>query len=169
MRGLILFLPVWLLAGSVALAQLPPPGAVAPPPGMPSAAMPGNAPVLSEPMSQGAANVDTQDQPYPQAAPALPAPPIGNNARPEDYLQMAAAALQAGDTGEAQQSLEMAQTRLLDRSVPYGETDRPSRNPAVDRISQALQALAAGDQARCMQLIQMAMADAQRTAPPAAR
>jgi hypothetical protein len=32
-----------------------------------------------------------------------------------------------------QQSLEMAQTRLLDRSVPMGQTNNPSDNPAFRR------------------------------------
>jgi hypothetical protein len=67
--------------------------------------------------------------------------------------------LASGRTGEAQQSLEMAQTRLLDRSVPYGQTNTPAQDPAVQRISQALQALGAGERATCMNLIQSAMAD----------
>ena len=68
-------------------------------------------------------------------------------------------------TGEAQQSLEMAQTRLLDRSTPQFQTSDPSNNPAVSQISQALKALAHGDRAQTMQLIQstipMATASAQ--------
>ncbi len=51
----------------------------------------------------------------------------------------------------------MAQTRLLDRSVPMGQTNNPSDNPAVTQISQALQALAARDRAQAMQLIQSAI------------
>ena len=39
-------------------------------------------------------------------------------------------ALQAGRTGEAQQSLEMAQTRLLDRSVPRR---RPTTRATIPR------------------------------------
>ncbi len=73
------------------------------------------------------------------------------------YLRAAQSALQAGRTGEAQQSLEMAQTRLLDRSVPMGQTNNPSDNPAVSQMSQALKALAAGDRAQTMQLIQSAI------------
>ena len=59
-----------------------------------------------------------------------------------DYLRAAQSALQAGRTGETQQALEMAQTRLLDRSVPQAQTNNPSDNPAVTQVSQALKALA---------------------------
>ena len=68
--------------------------------------------------------------------------------------------MQAGRTGEAQQSLEMAQTRLLDRSTPQFQTSDPSDNPAVTQISQALKALAAGDRAQTMQLIDAAISSA---------
>jgi len=54
----------------------------------------------------------------------------------------------------------MAETRLLDRSTPLFQTNTPSANPAVSQISQALQALAAGDQARCMSLIEAAIPNA---------
>lgn len=114
---------------------------------------------MSMPMSDKASNIDTQDRA--SVAPNLPSPPIGENAPPADYLRAAQASLAAGRTGEAQQSLEMAQTRLLDRSVPYGQTNTPNSNPAVERISKALQALAAGDRAQCMQLIQAAIPEAQ--------
>jgi hypothetical protein len=51
----------------------------------------------------------------------------------------------------------MAQTRLLDRSVPMGQTNNPSDNPAVTQVSQALRALAVGDRAQAMQMIQSAI------------
>jgi hypothetical protein len=116
---------------------------------------------MSMPLSNRASNIDTQDQYYGRVAPNLPSPPLGDNAPPVDYLRAAQASLAAGRTGEAQQSLEMAQTRLLDRSVPYGQVNTPDGNPAVGQISQALQALAAGDRARCMQLIDAAIPAAQ--------
>lgn len=94
--------------------------------------------------------------------PGLP-PPVGTPGdRPSDYLRRAQDALAAGRAGEAQQSLEMAQTRLLDRSVPLGQTNHPSNNPTVGQISQALQALSARDRPGCMQLIQAALATASR-------
>ena len=44
-------------------------------------------------------------------------------------------------TGLAQQSLEMAESRLLDRSVPMGRADVPDRAPAVAAIDSALRDL----------------------------
>ena len=86
-------------------------------------------------------------------APNLPSPALGPDASPADFLRAAEYSLRAGRTGEAQQALEMAQTRLLDRSVPQGQTNNPSANPAVAQISQALHALAAGQSAQAIQLI----------------
>ena len=119
---------------------------------------------MSTPMGTHASNIDQSDTRSP-IAPNLPSPMVGPNANAVDYLRAAQASLAAGHTGEAQQSLEMAQTRLLDRSVPQAQTSNPSSNPAVSQISQALKALAAGDRAQTMQLIQstipMATASAQ--------
>jgi hypothetical protein len=89
----------------------------------------------------------------PEVAPNLPSPPVGENASPRAYLMAARNSLATGRAGEAQQSLEMAQTRLLDRSVPLFQTNVPDRNPAVEQISAALQALGAGDRGRAMQII----------------
>lgn len=111
---------------------------------------------MSLPMGTRASNIDPSDT-RSMIAPNLPSPAIGPNASAVDYLRAAQSALQAGRTGEAQQSLEMAQTRLLDRSVPMGQTNNPTDNPAVIQISQALKALAAGDRAQTMQLIQSAI------------
>ena len=85
---------------------------------------------MSMPMGSSASNIDAQDT-RSQIAPNLPSPQLGPNASPVDYLRAAQSALAAGQTGEAQQALEEAQTRLLDRSVAYGQTNNPSDNPAV--------------------------------------
>lgn len=90
----------------------------------------------------------------------LPSPNLTQGDRPSDYLRAAQGALAAGRSGEAQQALEMAQTRMLDRSVPLGQTNNPSDSPTVRQISQALQALAAGDRASSMQAIQAAIGSA---------
>ena len=88
---------------------------------------------------------------------ALPAPALPENSPPSAYLRAAQGALAAGRTGEAQEALEQAQTRLLDRSVPLGQTHTLSDNPAVSQIDQALRALAAHDRATCMHWIETAM------------
>jgi len=118
---------------------------------------------MSLPMGNSASNIDQQDT-RSAIAPNLPSPQLGPNASPADYLRAAQSALSAGQTGEAQQALEEAETRLLDRSVPYRQTNNPSDNPDVAQITQALHALAAGDRARSMQLIQSAIPIAQAMA-----
>lgn len=162
MRSLTLSMTVLAgLAGAPAFAQTAIP--VTPqgvPPGANPAtgARPGNeiGTGMSMPMSNKASNIDQADT-RSTIAPNLPSPPVGDNANAADYLRAAQSALRAGRTGEAQQSLEMAQTRLLDRSTPQFQTGNPSNNPAVGQISHALKALAAGDRAQCMQLIQAAI------------
>jgi hypothetical protein len=111
---------------------------------------------MSMPMGTHASNIDQADTRSP-IAPNLPTPAVGTNANAVDYLRAAQSSLQGGRTGEAQQSLEMAQTRLLDRSVAMGQTNNPSDNPAVTQISQALKSLAAHDSAGAMQAIQAAI------------
>ena len=111
---------------------------------------------MSLPMGTQASNIDQRDT-RSTIAPNLPSPAVGGNASAADYLRAAQSALQSGRTGEAQQAMEMAQTRLLDRSVPQQQTNNPSDNPAISQISQALKALAAGDRAQSMQLIQSAI------------
>jgi hypothetical protein len=111
---------------------------------------------MSVPMGTHASNINQADTRSP-IAPNLPSPAIGSSANAVDYLRAAQASLRAGRTGEAQQSLEMAQTRLLDRSVPMARTNNPSDNPAVSQISQALRALASGDRQQTMDLIQSAI------------
>jgi len=111
---------------------------------------------MSMPMGTRASNIDANNT-RSTIAPNLPSPGIGPSANAVDYLRAAQSALQAGRTGEAQQSLEMAQTRLLDRSVPMGQTNNPSDNPAVTQVSQALKALAARDRMQTTQLIQSAI------------
>jgi hypothetical protein len=92
--------------------------------------------------------------------PPLPSPNLPEDAKPSDALRAAQGALATGRLGEAEEALEMAQTRILDRSVPLGATNNPSDNPTVGQIAQARQALAAHDRAGCMQLIQAALASA---------
>ena len=120
----------------------------------PSTVRPGHAPGegVSYPLSDRASNIGPADT-RSTIAPTLPTPALAPGAGPVQYLQAARASLAAGRTGEAQQSLEMAQTRLLDRSVPYNAVNAPSANPAVSQISEALRALGAGDRMRAMQII----------------
>lgn len=130
------------------------PSATGPVPG----ARPGNevGTGMSMPLGNRASNIDPNDT-RSAIAPNLPSPPLGPDASATDYLRAAEYSLRAGRTGEAQQALEMAQTRLLDRSVPQGQTEDPSASPAVTQIDQALHALAAGQRGQAMQLIDAAL------------
>jgi len=148
--------------GTPVPSNVPPTTAVPPGANPQTGARPGNeiGTGMSMPMSSGASNINGQDT-RSEIAPNLPSPNVGANASPVDYLRAAQSALAAGRTGEAQEALEQAQTRLLDRSVPYGQTNSPSANPAIAQITQALHALAAGDRAQCLQLIEGAIPQAQ--------
>jgi hypothetical protein len=115
--------------------------------------------LADNPTSTSPSNITTQDM-QSTVAPALPSPDVQDGTKPSSILRAAEGALAAGRTGEAQEALEMAQTRLLDRSVALGQTNNPSANPAVGEISRALQALAAQDRMTCIQLIQTAIESA---------
>ncbi len=110
----------------------------------------------AQPSTAGTANIGPADT-RSEVAPALPAPTLEMNAPPSAFLRYAQAAMIAGRMGQAQESLEMAQTRLLDRSVPLFQTNNPSQNPAVREISLALQALSTGDREAAIRHIQTAM------------
>ncbi len=141
-------------AASAARAQGLPPGA-----STDTGARPGNeiGTGASLPLSDRASNIGPDDT-RSSIAPNLPSPPVGEDAPVQAYLQAARFALIAGRTGEAQQALEMAQTRALDRSVPLFQTSAPSRNPLVDKIGQARAALGARDRGRAVQIIDEALA-----------
>lgn len=160
---------LFCLAGSTAWAQpvvpLTPLGV---PPGAnpETGARPGNeiGTGASLPMSDQPGNI-TPENTRSVIAPNLPSPPIGENATPRDYLVAARSALLAGRNGEAQQALEMAETRALDRSVPLFQTTAPIKDPLVEEIEAALHALAGGDRARAVQIIEAALPHADRPAP----
>ena len=121
------------LASGAALAQtgvpLTPQGV---PPGADPAtgARPGNdiGTGMSMPMGTTASNIGPSNTNSP-IAPNLPSPEVAEGAPAQTYLIAARNSLAAGRTGEAQQSLEMAETRLLDRSTPLFQTNTPSANP----------------------------------------
>ena len=111
----------------------------------------------TNPTSNAASNIGPSDTRSP-VAPALPPPPVGPNASPRELLAAARGALAAGRTGEAQQAMEMAETRLLDRSVPIGTTGVPDSSPEIALVSQARQALGRGDRAASLGLLDQALA-----------
>jgi hypothetical protein len=126
-------------------------GAVSPHPGH----MPGDG--LSEPASTSASNISPSDT-RSTIAPRLPgsaAPGLETTARQE--LQRAERDLSANRTGAAQEALERAETRLLDRSTAPDMVNTPDSGPMVTTIAQARQALGRHDVAGAQNLIAMAM------------
>jgi len=110
----------------------------------------------SLPLSNKASNIVPSDT-RSIVAPTLPAPSVGADATTYDYLRAARASLAAGRTGQAQQSLEMAETRALGRSVPQGQTNTPSSSPLISEIRDARDALGKGNNSHAIQLIELAL------------
>jgi hypothetical protein len=118
---------------------------------------PGHEPGVGEslPRSNKAGNISPGDRQ--SVAPTLPGSGLGPDATSADYLRAARASLGAGRSGQAQQSLEMAETRALDRSVPQGETNTPSDSQLVSRIRDALHALGSRDNKQAITFIDEAL------------
>lgn len=79
-----------------------------------------------------------------------------------EFLVAARDALAAGRSGEAQEPLERAEARALDRSVPYLQTATPINNPLAQNTEQVLHTLGDGDQPRAMRLLDQVIAEAPR-------
>lgn len=108
-----------------------------------------------EPESRRPSNIDRADT-RGDIAPALPMPPVRGNS-PEAYLAAADRALARHQGGEAQEALERAETRLLDRSVPMGQGNMPEHDSRLTQIHDARMALANHDWNAARQSIQQAM------------
>jgi hypothetical protein len=108
-------------------------------------------------MSSKASNISPADTKN-EVAPVLPAAAVGEGASVNDYLNAAKTSLSAGKTGQAQQELEMAETRVLDRSVVANRADNASNSPLVAHIREAREDLGRGDSAGAMQMIDRALA-----------
>ncbi|MEJ0047303.1 MAG: hypothetical protein WDN04_15205 [Rhodospirillales bacterium] len=113
----------------------------------------------SGPPSTKASNITEADT-RSAIAPHLPQPAVGEGANADSYLQAAQAALQSHRTGAAQQALEMAETRLLDRSTPVNAAGQPDQDAAVQQVANARTALAKGDTQGANSAIQMALGGA---------
>ena len=121
-------------------------------------ARPGNVPGTGQslPLSDQASNINGGTT-RSDIAPRLPNPDASGNS-PNAFLTAADRALARNQTGAAQEALERAETRLLDRSTDPAMASDPSRNPRVMQIGQARQALARRDMAGARAAIRAAMA-----------
>jgi hypothetical protein len=114
---------------------------------------------MSGPASDSSSNTGYVDS-RSSIAPHLPQPVQGENATPEIYLQDAQQALAHRKTGLAQQDLEMAETRLLDRSTAPEAASMPDQRPEIAAVSHARHALGAGDVRGASNDIQIALSSA---------
>lgn len=151
------FLAACLLTGSLAgwpvMAQ-----PAAGPAGIDSGARPGNVIGTGQslPLSDKASNA-TEGDTKSVIAPRLPTPNAGDDASPRRFLESADRAITLGRTGEAQEALERAESRLLDRSVPPSRAGEPSEQPLVSMVGDARRALVSGDRAGAQRLIAEAL------------
>lgn len=119
----------------------------------------------SGPMSTKATHIDKADTGG-TIAPRLPSPGLGADATPDQYLMKAKSDTQSGRTGAAQEALERAETRLLDRSTTQDAASTPDPSPRVEKIRGALHALASRDKKGAIQMIEAAMGDNTAAASP---
>ena len=127
--------------------------------------------VLAQPIGQGASNITRYDS-RSTIAPRLPVPPVSPNEPPRSFLLAARTAVERGRSGEAQEALERAETRLLDRSLSRSSVRVPDDRRAVRDIATARRAIAARDRSATLRAIDDALAAdtavAQAYPPPGA-
>jgi hypothetical protein len=154
MRSAALVGPALALAVTAALAQSAPPGT-----NPETGARPGNeiGTGNSLPLSDRASNIGPGDTPS-TIAPRLPSPDVGPGADPRQLLQAARGALAANRSGQAQEALERAETRLLDRVVDPSQIRVADTSPVVEDIRAARMALGAGERSKSAQMIDAALA-----------
>ncbi len=128
-------------------------------PNLATGARPGHEPGIGDslPRSDKASNIVPSNS-QSNVAPTLPPSGLGDNAATFEYLRVARTALVAGRTGQAQQSLEMAETRALDRWVLQDQINTPSTSVIVGRIRDARHALGNRDSSQAIRLIDLALA-----------
>jgi hypothetical protein len=160
MRSVLLSATMLVSLSGAALAQPLTDQGVPPGANSDTGARPGN-PIGTKdslPRGNAASNINESDV-HSRIGPNLPTPRVGDEASAGDYLQNARNALMHGQTGEAQEALERAQTRLMgNRQLDAGQAD----NDVIQRISDARQALASHDRGRAEELISAAMKTASR-------
>jgi hypothetical protein len=105
--------------------------------------------------SNDASNISSADT-RSNIAPALPEPNAAGDTA-EAYLMAARTAIQGGRTGEAQEALERAESRALDRDVAPSEANDPDPSAMTRQIGDARQALSVGNPQAALQAIDAAL------------
>jgi hypothetical protein len=106
----------------------------------------------SLPLSSTAGNIAPDDTNN-LVAGRLPEPAIDPNAPPAAFIEDARQALAAGRTGEAQEAIERAESRVLNRAVAPSLASTPSHQPLVQQLRDARMALGSGDKPRTMEIL----------------
>jgi hypothetical protein len=106
----------------------------------------------SLPRSPVAANITAADTKS-TIAPTPPEPSVGADAGVSALLSSANQSLATGQTGQANEALEQAETQVLQRSVLQTQTDYTSTDPLVAQIDQARQAIGNHDNADATRII----------------
>ena len=91
---------------------------------------------------------------------SIAGPLVPENERPHAFLAAAWSAVDRGQSEEAQDALQRAEARLLDRAVAMNSAQKPDDRRAVLGIGVARQALAAGDRPGALRAIDDACAAA---------
>jgi hypothetical protein len=117
-----------------------------------------------EPSSNAASNLNAATASH-TWAPSLPTPPVAENAPPTAFIQAALNALAAGRTGEAQEAIERAESRVLTRSVRPSRADQPSHQPLIQQLAAARDALAGGDRLDAVSKLQAALKNPEASEP----
>lgn len=127
-------------------------------PAMDGEIRPGHEPGVGEsfPASDKASNI-TAGNTRSTIAPRLPTPAGGEDASPAMFLADAQRALNARQSGRAQEALERAETAMLHRSVAPDQANTPDQGSGVAQVRMARDALAKGDMAGAKKAVSAAM------------
>ncbi len=90
-------------------------------------------------------------------APRLPVPPVSPDAGPQPFLTTARDAVLAGRTGAAEEALERAETRLLNRSATQAAATSPDLDRAVLDVGAARHSLVVRDRPATLRAIDDAL------------
>ncbi len=151
--GILIFSTI-LLAAPLAVAQVAPQTS--------DGALPGNdiGTRSSLPRSPNASNINRGDMAL-TIAPTPPAPDVPDvppGSTVSVYLTSASQSLSARQTGAADESLEEAETAILQRSVPAGMGNMPSSDLVVAQIVQARRDIADNNDQGALATIQLILA-----------
>ena len=116
--------------------------------------------------SSPASNIEPSDT-RSVVAPALPVPPVPSGSTPREFLQAAREALLRGRSGEAQEALERAETRVLDRAVVASMETAPDTDRIVLDIAVARRALFAHQPPVALRAIDDALRPSDQAVSPA--